>query len=1283
MKNKEKYRSLIDSVLDTSKVGIFILDSGFRVVWLNQALESYFGIRKDEVVGKCKRQLIQKRIKNIFEDPERFAERVLATYDNNTYVGNFECHVLPDGKRKERWLEHWSQPIRSGLYAGGRIEYYTDITDRKRVEEELRESEQRARALLNAPPDITLLADAKGTILDVNDTFIDKFGKSAGELVGSCCWDLFPPEVAKSRKVHFDKAIQTGKTVLFEDQRQGRWFESIVYPIFDKKGRSTKVAVLVRDITEHKRAEEELVKSEKRFRNFLENLSDAAYETDSSGNVTYTNKMGEIITGVPLKDIIGKPFLPLFTRESQKIAIDVYQRGLNGESMEYELTFTNGRIGYFKNRPLRDKNGKIIGVFGIARDITERKRAEEEIKKLSAAVVQSIDGIAIVDLETKLTYVNDAFARMHGYSAQEMQGMKITQLHSNQQTEEVEEGIQQIKTQGSRKGEINHVRKDGTSFPSYMSVTLLKDDKEKPTGMLAVCRDITEQKRVEETLRKSESKYKTLLENLQQKIFHKDRNSVYVSCNQNYARDLNIKLDEIAGKTDYDFYPKKLAEKYRADDKKVIELGEPIDIVEKYVRVGRDEVVQTVKTPIKDEKGNIVGILGIFWDVTDRIRAEEELVKTKDFLDNIIESSLDSIVITDWKGCITRVNESFLKLTGYEEEEIIGKHPVQLLPEVGGNFESTTGELVRIDKEFFNYSEKMVSRLFKEGKVENWESYRIRKDKKFLPVEMNSSCLYDEKGNAIGTVTIIRDITGRKKREKELKETRDFLENVFKTSADGIIIGDSEGYITMLNEAAEKMIGYSKDELIGRHPIDLGKKEKKHKDHGKKVAEEVLRTGIMTGVERTWIRKDGSLIDVEINLVFLKDGKGNITGSMASLRDITERKQIDEALKKVNECLLSFGPDPAKNIKKIVETAGLVLEGVCALYNKEEGSLLCTMEGWNIPKDFEVNNRREGHICYNLLTRKKEEPFVVNDLDKSPYSKTDPNITKYKLKTYIGSTVKTGNKTIGTLCAVYQENKQFNSNELSILSILAKALAVEEERKEGLDQLKLHQKMLKISERNLKEFSGKILSVREEEKKKLSHSLHDEVGSLSVNLGSSLSITEEEIKDNNVQAALDKINQTKSALTQSVEKLKKISIDLRPPNLDVIGLPSVLRQYFSNIRKQAKIRIHFSANMDGKELSDDVAITLYRVTQEAMNNVIKHARAKNARIILYSNRNKIKLIVDDNGKGFDVKKRLPKTKGLGIRGMRERIESLGGTFNITSVPQEGTKISVEIQNMGD
>ncbi|MBM4053132.1 MAG: PAS domain S-box protein [Planctomycetes bacterium] len=132
-----------------------------------------------------------------------------------------------------------------------------------------------------------------------------------------------------------------------------------------------------------------------------------------------------------------------------------------------------------------------------------------------------------------------------------------------------------------------------------------------------------------DALRTSENKYRVLLENLPQKIFHKDRESVYVSCNENYARDIGIMPEEIKGKTDYDFFPKSLAEKYRRDDQRIMKSGMPEEFEEKYVVEGREYVIQTAKTPVKDETGKITGILGIFWDITEKIQLQMEATRSR------------------------------------------------------------------------------------------------------------------------------------------------------------------------------------------------------------------------------------------------------------------------------------------------------------------------------------------------------------------------------------------------------------------------------------------------------------------------------------------------------------------------------------------------------------------------------------------------------------------------------------------------------------------------------
>ncbi len=130
-------RVLMNSLLNILPVGVFILDRNFAIVEVNANIERFFGIPRDEMIGKDKRKLIVEKVTNVLEHPDAFAKRIFAAYDNNSYIQNFTAHVLAGPHRKERWLSHLSEPIVSGEHTGGRVEIYTDITDQVVAEEHI------------------------------------------------------------------------------------------------------------------------------------------------------------------------------------------------------------------------------------------------------------------------------------------------------------------------------------------------------------------------------------------------------------------------------------------------------------------------------------------------------------------------------------------------------------------------------------------------------------------------------------------------------------------------------------------------------------------------------------------------------------------------------------------------------------------------------------------------------------------------------------------------------------------------------------------------------------------------------------------------------------------------------------------------------------------------------------------------------------------------------------------------------------------------------------------
>ncbi len=281
-------------------------------------------------------------------------------------------------------------------------------------------------------------------------------------------------------------------------------------------------------------------------------------------------------------------------------------------------------------------------------------------------------------------------------------------------------------------------------------------------------------------------------------------------------------------------------------------------------------------------------------EITDHGQTEDEMKEAKKYLDNIIESSLDCIIVTN-KGFITRTNRAFVNLVGYKEEELSGKPMSELIPREGGEYTSTSGETVQIDEDFIDSSKKIQAKLLKNEKISNRELFYLRKDGKVVPVEENIAVLRDEKEAVIGSVWSVRDITCRKKAAKEIRDARDFLEKVFESSMDGILVTDKKGTVLSANTAVERIYGLSRQQLIGNHVSMLADRDANSREKALRTINELFEKGFAF-FDSSIRTRDGRAVDVEGTTTMIKDEKGCFSEGVTIIRDVSERKKIHQQL---------------------------------------------------------------------------------------------------------------------------------------------------------------------------------------------------------------------------------------------------------------------------------------------------------------------------------------------------------------------------------------------------
>ena len=666
------------------------------------------------------------------------------------------------------------------------------------------------------------------------------------------------------------------------------------------------------EVSYRKDAEEKATQSRLLLRSVLDSTQDLIVAVDNRMRVMAFNRpVHETVQKAnQITPYVGMPLEEMLPEHRRLGALEAGAKVLKGEQVTLESSSPteDGGTTFHEEvyTPIRAVDGRIEGFTIFVRTISDRVASELRLQHAQAMLAQVLDSVPQSvfwkDRDGNFLGCNRAFARDTRFPDPNMiVGKSDYDLTPSRDIAEAYRADDRgVMESGQPKRHIidrsNNVDRSGRWIDTT-KIPLVANDGS-VFGVLGVFEDITERKQSEEALKQERNLLRTLIDSLPDSVFIyiKDRESRYVINNLAHIHSLGAtRQEELLGKTSFDFFKNDQASRFFEDERDVIRTGEPLLDREEITydkALGEPRWHLTTKVPLRDSAGNIVGLVGMSSDITERKRSEEALKESEARFRGLYDNATVGLYRTTPDGRILMSNPAVLRMLGYDSfDELMQK-----------NIEQRDFDPDYPRSEF-------RARLEKEGRIIGLESGWRRKDGTTIFVRESATVVRDEGGRIMYYDGVVEDITDRKRAEEALSEERERLAVTLRSIGDGVITTDLQGNIILMNRIAELLTGWSLEEAMGRplnevfHIIDEYSREV-----CKNPVEEVLETKrvIELANHTVLVHRDGREIVVADSGAPIFDKQSNIIGVVVVFRDTTEKQRLLENLQRA-EKLQSLG----------------------------------------------------------------------------------------------------------------------------------------------------------------------------------------------------------------------------------------------------------------------------------------------------------------------------------------------------------------------------------------